>query len=549
MTAAVATPVAAPARVRPSSDALAGLGTMVRFVLRRNRVRLAVWFLVLVVMYQYIVSYYRTIFTTQKSLDEFAAISDTPGIKALTGLSPAAHTLGGAVWTKGWMTVVLALAIGVVFLVTRSGRADEELGRTELLRSRVLGVHAYSVASWLVNGALCVAVGLGIALVSIGGHLDPAGTGVAGSLVLGASVTGVGLVGLGVGAVAGQVSSTSRGANSLGATVLVVLYVMRMAGDLGNGVLTWASPIGWGQHMQPYAGNRWWPFALLVVLAVLLLAVAGRLEATRDLGAGLVPERAGKAAAPARYATPLGLALRLQRNPIIGWTVAVVLGGMMFGSVVQAMTNLLTDAGKGAENLLRGTGVTALLALLLSVMALITVIFAMQSTVTLRSDEASGMIEPQLAGALSRWRWALQRLLIPAVWSAVLLLVGGYLVGTVYGASIHDAAQGGRLALAALAYWPAVMVFVGFAVLLWGWVPRLAIPIAWGVMVAMWFLTMFGEVFGLPQWLLNALPLAATPYLPLEAMSWPPLVVMALVAAVLTWAGIDRFARRDVQPA
>lgn len=549
MTAAVATPVTAPTRVRPSSDALAGLGTMVRFILRRNRVRLAVWFLVLVVMYQYVVSYYRTIFTTQKALDEFAAVSNTPGIKALTGLSPAAHTLGGAVWTKGWMTVVLALAIGVVFLVTRSGRADEELGRTELLRSRVLGVHAYSVASWLVNGALCVAVGLGIALVSIGGHLDPAGTGVAGSLVLGGSVAGVGLVGLGVGAVAGQVSSTSRGANSLGATVLVVFYVMRMAGDLGSGVLTWASPIGWGQHMQPYAGNRWWPFALLVVLAVLLLAVAGWLEATRDLGAGLVPERAGRSSAPARYATPLGLALRLQRNPIIGWTAAIVLGGMMFGSVVQAMTNLLTDAGQGAENLLRGTGVAALLALLINVMSLVTVIFAMQSTVTLRSDEASGMIEPQLAGALSRWRWALQRLLIPAVWSAVLLLIGGYLVGSVYGASIHDASQGGRLALAALAYWPAVMVFVGFAVLLWGYVPRLAIPIAWGVMVAMWFLTMFGEVFGLPQWLLNALPLAATPYQPLEAMSWTPLVVMALVAGVLTWAGIDRFARRDVQPA
>jgi ABC-2 type transport system permease protein len=549
VTATVATPVAAPPGVRPSSDALAGLGTMVRFILRRNRVRLAVWFLVLVVLYQYIVSYYRTIFTTQKSLDEFAAVSDTPGIKALTGLSPAAHTLGGAVWTKGWMSVVLALAIGVVFLVTRSGRADEELGRTELLRSRVLGVHAYSVASWLVNGAMSVAVGLGIALVSIGGHLDPVGSGVVGSLALGASVTGVGLVGLGVGAVAGQVSSTSRGANSLGATVLVVVYVMRMAGDLGNGVLTWASPIGWGQRMQPYAGNRWWPFALLVVLAVLLLAVAAWLEARRDLGAGLVPERAGRSSAPVRYATPIGLALRLQRNPIIGWTAAIVLGGLMFGSVVQAMTTLLTDAGPNAENLLRGTGVTALLALLVSVMALVTVIFALQSTVTLRSDEASGMIEPQLAGALSRWRWALQRLLIPAVWSAVLLLIGGYLVGTVYGASIHDASQGGRLAMAALAYWPAVMVFVGFAVLLWGYVPRLAIPVAWGVMVAMWFLTMFGEVFGLPQWLLDALPLAATPYRPLEAMSWTPLVAMALVAAGLTWSGIDRFARRDLQPA
>jgi len=522
---------------------------MVRLVLRRNRVRLVVWVVALAGMYQYIVSYYRTVFPNQQSLDDFAALSNTPGIKALTGLSPAASTMGGAVWTKGWMTVALALAIGAVFLVTRSGRADEETGRTELLRSRAMGVHAYSMASWLVTGALCVGVGVLLAVVSIGGSLDPAGTGVAGSLILGASVAGIGLVGVGVGAVAGQVSSTSRGANSLGSTVIIVLYVLRMIGDMGNGALSWLSPIGWGQQMQPYGGNRWWPLLLLLALSTVLLVAAAQLEARRDFGAGLLPQRPGRAGAPVRYATPLGLALRLQRNPIIGWTVAIVLGGALMGSVVQAMTDLLADAGPGAENLLRGTGVAALLALLVSMMALITIIFALQTTLSLRSDEASGIIEPQLAGAVSRWRWTLERLAIPVVWSAVLLTLGGFLIGEVYGASLHDSSQGGRLALAGLAYWPAVMVFVGLAVLLWGYLPRLAIPITWGVMAAMWFITIFGEVFRLPQWFLDLLPLSATPYAPLEPLTWTPLGIMTLVAVALTWLGIDRFARRDIQPA
>jgi ABC-2 type transport system permease protein len=529
------------------ADGYAGLGTMVRLVLRRNRVRLGVWVVALAGMYQYIVSYYRTMFPTQQALDDFAKLSDTPGIKALTGLSPAADTMGGAVWTKGWMTVVLALAIGAVFLVTRSGRADEEAGRTELLRSRVLGVHAYSLAAWLVTGALCVVVGVLIALVSLGGSLDPAGTGIAGSLVLGASVAGIGLVGVGVGALAGQVSSTSRGANALGSSVVIVLYVLRMVGDLGSGSLSWASPIGWGQQMQPYSGNRWWPFLLMIVLTAALLVVAGLLEARRDFGAGLLRDRPGKAAAPARYAAPLGLALRLQRNAIIGWTVAMLLGAMLMGSIVQAMTTLLADAGSSTEALLRGKGVTALLALLVSMMALITIIFALQTTLSLRADEASGLIEPQLAGAVSRWTWALQRLLIPAVWSALLLAVGGLVIGAVYGASVHDPSQAGRLAAAALAYWPAVMVLVGLAVVLWGYLPRLATPLTWGVMAAMWFLTMFGEVFRLPAWLLGALPLAATPYLPYESMSWPPLAIMTLLAGALTWVGLDRFARRDVQ--
>ena len=128
--------------------------------------------------------YYLNIFTTQSSLDDFAALSNTPSIKALTGLAAVPNTLGGAVWNGTRMSCALTLAFGVVFLVTRSGRADEEVGRTELLRSRMLGRHAYSAASWLVNAALCLLVGAGIAVASIACGLDPAGAGSTGSLVL-----------------------------------------------------------------------------------------------------------------------------------------------------------------------------------------------------------------------------------------------------------------------------------------------------------------------------------------------------------------------------
>src|SRR6478672_4638615 len=278
----------------PASDTLTGTGTMVRLVLRRNRVRLAVWWVVLVGLFAYVLAYYKDIFATQAALDAFAAVSNVPSIKALTGLAAAPNTLGGAVWTKIWMSCALSLALGVVFLVTRNGRADEEVGRTELLRSRMLGVHAYSTASWVVNAALCVAVGAGVAVVAAAGGLDPVGTGITGSLIVGASLTGVGLVGVGVGAVVGQVTSTSRGANALGSMVLGACYVLRMIGDLGDGRLTWASPIGWGQAMQPWGADRWWPLGLLVLLAAALVTLTAWLEGRRDLGSGLLPERGGR---------------------------------------------------------------------------------------------------------------------------------------------------------------------------------------------------------------------------------------------------------------
>ncbi len=521
---------------------------MVRLVVRRNRVRLAVWLVVLVGMFAYIASYFATIFPTQKSLNDYAAISNTPAIRAMTGLSGAADTLGGAVWTKGWMTIALSLALGAAFLITRSGRADEESGRTELLRSRMLGLHAYATATWLVNGLLCVAVGAGTAIASALNNLDPQGTGISGSLAFGASVAGVGLVGLGVGAVSGQIASTSRGANALASSVILGFYVVRMVGDLGNGVLSWASPIGWAQQMQPYAGNRWWPFALLAGLVAALLMTAALLESRRDHGSGLIADRPGPADAPRRLASPLGLGLRLQRGPIIGWTIAVVLAALLFGSIVDSMNTLMADAGGPMAKFTRGIGINALLALLATMIGLLSTVFAIQSAVSLRTDEANGILEVQLAGSLSRTKWALERLLIPAVGSALMLLLGGGLLGAVYGSVSGDSSQVTTMAGAALAYWPAAMILVGVAVALFGWAPSVAIPVTWGTMAAMWFATMLGEVFGLPSWLLDSLPFSAIPYLPLEAMAWTPVVIMTAVAAALIGSGLGRFARRDVRP-
>lgn len=537
------------AHSRSASQTLAGSSPMLHLVLRRNRVRLLVWWLVLVGLFGYVCAYYRDIFDTQAALDDFAVVSNTPSMRALTGLAAAPATLGGAVWTKIWMTLVLTLAFGVIFLVTRTGRAEEELGRTELLRSRVLGLHAYSAMAWAVIAGLCVAVGAGVALVSAAMGLDPEGAGATGSMVIGASITGLGLVALGVGAVAGQLTSTARGANALGSIVFGLFYLVRMVGDLGDGRLTWGSPVGWAQEMQPWGANRWWPVLLLLLVAAILLVVATRIEARRDLGAGLLPDRAGRPSAPRRYASPLGLGLRLQRGPIIGWTLTILLSALLFGSVVEAMTDLLDDASSSAATaMLRGTGLPALLSMLTSLIALVVAVFALQSAVGLRSDEANGIVEPQLAGARSRTAWALQRLTIPAVGSAVLLLLGGGAMGLAYGALIDDSSQAGRLALVALAYWPAVMVLTGLAVALFGWLPRLAIPMTWGVLAATWLAVLLGDALHLPSWLIDVLPFSATPYQPLEAMSWTPIAVMVLVAAALTGAGLARFRRRDVQP-
>ena len=526
---------------------LAATGTMMRFVSHRNRILLITWPVVIVGLFAYVSVYYHGMLNTQQALDDFATISNTASIKALTGLAAEPATLGGAVWTKIWMTSALLLAFAVVFLVTRTGRADEEAGRTELLRSRVLGLHASSVAAWAVIAGMCVVTGLGVALAAMSSGLDPMGSGVMGSLVLGASITGVGLVALGDAAVTGQIATTPRAANATASAVVGTMYVLRMIGDLGSGTLTWASPVGWGQEMQPWGANRWWPLLLSLVLTVVLLSAALALEAHRDVGAGLLVPRSGSDSAPRRYASPLGLALHLQRNVIIGWMVTAALAALMFGSVAPSMTELADDAAGSFAQVLGGTGVEALLSMLVTMTSLIVTVFSIQTTVTMRQDEASGIIEAQLAGAVSRTQWAWQRLLIPIVGSAVLLVMSGALLGVGYASAGGGTDLMGDLVLAALSYWPAVMLLTGVAVFLFGWLPHVTIGGAWGILAAMWILVVSGDALNLPSAVLDVVPFTATPHQPWEPMSWPPVLALALVALGLFWGGVSRFARRDIQ--
>lgn len=270
----------------PAQSPLQGLRDMVLFLARRNWLRLLVWVVVLVGMIPSVYESQRAAFPTAADREAYASIANTPSVAALTGTAYAADTLGGILVLKIWMTLALTLAFVTVFLVTRNGRADEEAGRTELLRANVVGRHAYTLANYLFVAAFNVVVGLGIAGTAMALTLP-----VMGSLELGASLAGVGLYFLVVAAIGSQMSTSSRGANSFAATVIGIAYLLRAIGDLNGTVATpgwisWLSPIGWGQKLRAFGVNRWWPLILHVLGAILLCWVSVKVEARRDQQVG-----------------------------------------------------------------------------------------------------------------------------------------------------------------------------------------------------------------------------------------------------------------------
>lgn len=537
-------------RAPPATGTYAGSAGIVRFLLRRNRLRLMIWTVVLVGMVALVYQSQQAAFPTQADRDAYARIANTPAVAALTGLPYAAGSLGGILTIKIWMTLAVALGFASIFLMTRNGRAEEEAGRTDLLRAGVVGRHANTMAAQLVVGGLSVVIGFLIAI-----ECAALGLPVDGSLVMGASIAGVGIAVLGVAAVAGQLASTGRGATTLAAVVFAVFYLIRAIADVdaegtSASALSWASPLGWAQNMRAFGENVWWPLVPLLALGVGGCLLAIWIEGRRDLGSGILPNRPAPIGGSRTLVTSLGLAARLQRGAMIGWLCGAVVGGAFFGGVAAAMANALDGSSQNARAFAGSGGsiLDGIVGTLIMMQAMIAAAFAVQSATSVRRDEQAARLEPLLAGPVSRVRWSLTRYLLASVWGTVILVVGGGGFGVSFALTQGDPGAVGRLTVASLAYLPSLLVFVGIVVLVTGWLPRQAIALGWAAYGVSVVVALFGPLFSLSDGVIRATPFAATPRVPAAAFDAGPLVALVAVAA-LCWAlGLFRFRARDLDP-
>lgn len=528
-------------------NGLAGTGLLVRLALRRDRVTLPAWVAVFVATAASSAAATIGLYPTVESRIRAAeALNGSPMLVALYGRVYDPTSLGAIAMLKmsGFGGVLVALL--AVLTVVRHSRAEEEAGRLELVGGGVVGRLAPLSAALVVALVANLALGLatGVALISAGLPAE-------GSLAFGLSWAGIGVAFAAVAAVAAQLTTAARAATGLGVAALGVVYVLRAVGDVSVGSgrwLTWASPIGWGQQVRPYAGDRWWVLMVTAGFATLVAAVAFALVRVRDLGAGVFPDRLGRAAAPPGLASPLGLAWRLHRGVLLAWTVGMALLGLVLGNTVSSLGDFFdSPAAREMIAILGGEkGLTdAFLAAEMGIVGVIVSAYGVSAVLRMRSEESGGRVDPILAASTTRTRWAGGHVTVAVAGSAVLMAVFGVGAGLAHGARAGEMEEVGRVLGAALVQLPAVWVLVGIAVAAFGLAPRLA-GVAWVALVAFLLLGELGPLLGLDQRLMNLSPYAHVPRLPGADWSAAPLVALAATAGALTAIGLAGFARRDV---
>ena len=550
MTAIVTTDGQASARrgaARYPSSALTGTGTLIRFILRRDRIRLPAWLLGMTVLLSFFVRALSEITETEDRRQDLGRIMEG-AVGAVFGPGYGRDDITAeryVVGVYGLFFFVLA-ALMSILLVARHTRVEEQNGRAELIRSNVVGRYAQLTAVLIVAGGANVLLALMLGGTMFAHDLD-GGEG----LLFGASVGAVGLVFAGLTALTVQIAVYSRTATGIAGAALGAAWAVRAAGDMigdYGSPLSWFSPLAWSNQTRPFVDGRWWPLLLSVGLAVATAAVGYVLSTRRDVGAGLVAARTGEPEAAPWLRSPLAVAFRLQRSSLLWWTVALAAFGFMFGGLGDQIADpdemsedRIEMFGGSLDTLL--DGYLGVITLFTAVLAGIMVILGVQAV---RLEETKGRAEPVLATATSRWAWFGSYLAVISLGLVGLLLVAGFATGTGAAISVGDGSYIWDVTVAHLAHAPGVLVLLGIAALLFGVLPR-AIGLTWVMIGFSLFVGLFGTVMDLPQWAHNLSPMEHTGRPPLDSISWSAAMILLVIAAGLVAAGLAGFRRRDLE--
>jgi len=539
----------APARPRARRDARAPGGPASALVSRavRDSRTLTVVFTYLFLVYSFVQPVgYRRIYTTQASREDFArSFGENSGLRLLYGEPHNVATVDGyTAWRVGGVLAIAAAAFGVLMAV-RALRGEEDAGRTELTLAGIVSRRTAYLSALAAIGIATVilwaAEFAGFAL----GQLP-----VAGSAYLALATISVIPVFAGIGAVASQLAPSRRIAAEIAGGAVGLFFLLRVVADTVSaaGWLRWATPLGWAEEMRPFADARPVVLLLPVVASVLLLWLAARLGATRDIGSGLLPERRG-GSGMALLSSPVAQALRSQRDSLIAWAGSFGVFAFILGTVASSVSSNGIPAGVNRQVAKLGVGSlttpAGYLALIFFVYVLGVSLFACAQVGAARREEADQQLETLLALPVGRIGWLTGRLLLGAVTAALICLLIG-LCTWAGAAAGGTSVQAGQMLEAGLNCLPAALLFLGVAALAYAVVPRASAAIAYGLLVLTFLWQAVGALVGAPGWLTGLTPFAHIGLVPTQPFQAAGAAVMIGIGVAAAGVGLAVFRRRDL---
>lgn len=527
---------------------LAQTGKLVRLAWRRDRWRLALWVGGIAALTLVVARAYPALVPTPQDRQAMAVTMANPAVTAMFGpaYSLEDYHFGAIMGHQMLLFTALVVAVMNILLAARYSRAEEETGRSELVRALPVG----RLANLGGPALLLVAVNLLLALVIGGGlaALQIEAIDVAGSLLYGAALGASGFWFAAATLLIAQLVPSSRMAVGYAVALLVACYLVRAIGDVTETGWSWLSPLGWIVRTEVYVTNTWLPVGLALIGSLVLVVAAAYLSAIRDLGAGLVPERPGRLGAAPSLAHPLGLVWRLERSAVLGWAAGMVILGASYGSVFGDLEGYLEAIELLRLVLTEAAGVSLteqflpMLMVVLGITAGIPTLLVMHR---LRGEEYRQRLEHLVTKGVSRQRLMATFLVLSWACGLAMPLLAALGMWAAAAATMAEPVAPLTMVGAALVHVPALWVMAGLAACLIGAWPAQA-SLSWWYLGYGFIAMYLGTLLQLPAIFARLTPFGHVPRYPVEAIHPLPLLVLTVIALLLALFGVAGYRQRDL---
>jgi ABC-2 type transport system permease protein len=526
---------------------LTGTGALLRFALRRDRLFLPLWILSIVAFSVLCAPLFTEVAKTPADLTMYGEIMKNPAMIALCGPQVGTTYTYGVMYIQ-MMTVWILILVGVMnfFLVSRHTRRDEEDGKIEVLRSLPVGHAAIGASTLIVTVLVNCIIGVLTALGLITTRTPSMS--VAGNILFGSMIFVIGMLFAAIAMLLSQLCSTAHGSIGGSFLVLGIFYMLAALGNVQGGALSTISPLSLVFKTAPYVENRIAPIFVLGIESLLIAILAIALSLTRDLGAGLLPQKKGRAHAKKSLSSPFGLAFRLTKKTAITWVILLFVLGLMYGSIFGDFESFIGSSEIIQRIIAAGQGdmILSFMTYITLIMANIAAIPVMNCMTKLRSEEKKNRMEPILSRSVSKRGAFLPYIGIGiclSIAQQVTLSLGLYLAGKVVMAQPFPL---GDVLLAGIVKLPGIWLLAGLSVFLTGVLPKRT-WLSWVYFGMSFFAIYFGRLADLPPAFVKLTAFGALPDSPIEAFSLLPLLLVTSVAVFLGIAGITQYAHRDTQ--
>lgn len=532
-----------------------GTWNLIKLILRRDRVKLPLWIICVVGSLLLMIPILKSAYGGAELLQTlYVQFGSNPAGLLLTGMMDA-PTFGGlfTIETVLWWGLVVAFLN--TLLVIRHTRQNEEIGAQELILScrvsRFSGLAAVLIVAFVTNLVMASLTFIGLSFVP---DLKD------GALLYSLAMGLFGLTWAVIAAIVAQLTESARGANGMLAGLIGVSFLIRGVGDFlgrpdASGLVrpNWVSsfsPFGWMQATRSLTFPEWWPLLIPVIFIIVVTPVAFFLLSRRDVGAGLLPSKKGRARATKFLRTPLGLTVYLQKNVWIGWTIGISVLMVTIGALVPQMSQVYesSETLKMMIESMGGTGamIPTFLSAMLMLGVLMILAYTVQALSRIRSEENAGHLENVLATRLGRIKWIFIHLGVVLFGGLMMLVLSGAVLGLAvnlgseWSVSVWDYIGG------ALSYFPMVALFAGLYVLCFGIIPQAAGAISWVFYGFVAFMAWLGPMMQLKQWILDLSPLAHIAAAPAETIKVAPLLIIGAAAIAVGLIGLIGWRNRNL---